>query len=210
MQVMSVSPKPRSTPPAPEAVTADFYFKWVPEGFKADLIDGEIIMASPASSRHEFIQSWLHGLMNLYVDARKLGAVVGSRLTFELDEFNAFEPDVAFLETGHLHRIEEKKVIGPPDVAVEIVSKSSRSDDYGRKRDGYERFSVPEYWIVDYLQARVEFFRLVGGRYELVTLENNRIFRSAVIDGFWLDVDQLLATPLPSVYQSLQQLLGKP
>jgi Uma2 family endonuclease len=210
MQVMSVSPKPRSNSPAPEAVTTDFYFKWVPEGFKADLIDGEIIMASPASSRHEEIQSWLALVMGFYVDSKRLGIVRGSRLTFELDEFNAFEPDVSFLKIEHLSRVQDKKVIGAPDVAVEIVSKSSRSDDYGRKRDGYEQFGVPEYWIVDYMQARVEFLRLVGGRYELVTLERNSIFRSAVIDGLWLDVNDLLASPPPSGSQTALRILATP
>lgn len=180
---------------------------WVPEGFKADLINGDIIMASPASSRHEELQSWLSSLITMYAGAKDLGKVFGSRMTFELDEYNAFEPDIAFLKKEHVDRIQEKKIVGPPDVAVEIVSPSSRSHDYGPKRDGYERAGTFEYWLVDYLQARVEFLRLVEGRYQLVPLEEGRIFRSAVIDGFRLDVDAVLSTRLPSAFQTLQSLL---
>ena len=56
-------------------------------------------------------------------------------------------------------------------------------------------------------QQRCEFHRLHEGRYELVPLEHNRIFRSAVLEGFWLDVEWLLAEPLPNAYDLLQELV---
>ena len=54
---------------------------------------------------------------------------------------------------------------------------------------------------------RCEFHRLHEGRYELVPLEHNRLFRSAVMEGFWLDVEWLLAESLPNEYEILQEIL---
>jgi hypothetical protein len=44
----------------------------------------------------------------------------------------------------------------------------------------------------------------------LVPLEHNRIFRSAILEGFWLDVEWLLAEPLPNEYAILQEILRSP
>jgi hypothetical protein len=55
----------------------------------------------------------------------------------------------------------------------------------------------------------VEFHRLQAGRYELVPLEHNHIFRSVVLEGFWLDVEWLLTDPLPKAYEKLQEILAR-
>lgn len=52
-----------------------------------------------------------------------------------------------------------------------------------------------------------EDFNLSAGRYELVPLAYNRIFRSAILPGFWLEVEWLLADPLPNAYDTLQEIL---
>jgi hypothetical protein len=44
----------------------------------------------------------------------------------------------------------------------------------------------------------------------LSALERNRIVRSAAIDGFWLDVDRLLANLPPAAYNCLQAVLAGP
>ena len=55
---------------------------------------------------------------------------------------------------------------------MEIVSRDSRHRDYFEKKQLYQEAGTLEYWIVDPLQNRVEFYRLVEGRYELVPLEH--------------------------------------
>ncbi len=69
---------------------------------------------------------------------------------------------------------------------------------------------MPEYWIIDPVQQRVEFLVLRSGRYELAASEDNRRIRSRAIPGFWLDVDWLLADPLPSGTGCLGQVLADP
>ena len=127
--------------------------------------------------------------------------VFGSRFAFELSHIRAPEPDVAFVSIARLHLVEETRMKGAPDIAVEIVARESRSRDYFEKKNLYESAGVLEYCIIDPLQLRAEFYRLLDGRYHLVPLEQNRIFRSEVLEGFGLDVEWLFADNLPNEFE---------
>jgi Uma2 family endonuclease len=193
-----------------DLVTVKEFFCLVPDGQKADLIDGVIYMASPDTRRSDRLGGWIKFLLQGYAAVKGLGEVYGSRFAFELTEFRAPEPDVAFVRTARLSLVDERRMVGGPDIAVEVVSRDSRQRDYGEKKQLYTDAGVAEYWIIDPLQQRCEFHRLHEGRYELVPLEHNRIFRSAILEGFWLDVEWLLAEKLPNEYAILQEILRSP
>ena len=191
-----------------DLVTVEQFYRLVEDGQKADLIDGVIYLASPDSTRNNQIANFLGFLMLGYAELRGLGQVFASRFAFELTEFRAPEPDVAFVRNERLHLVHQTGMADGPDIAVEIVSRESRHRDYFEKKQLYQDAHVPEYWIIDPLQNRVEFYRLMEGRYELTPLENNRIFRSVALAGFWLDVEWLLTSPLPGAYEKLQEILN--
>jgi Uma2 family endonuclease len=194
---------------AEDLVTAEDFYRLVPDGQKADLIDGVIFMASPDSLRANKLTVFVCRLISGFVEARDCGGeVLSSRFAFELSDLRAPEPDVAYVRPERLHLLEESRMRGGPDIAVEIVARESRNRDYGEKRQLYQEAGVPEYWIIDPVQQRVEFLVLAGGRYELAALEENRRFRSRVLAGFWLDVDWLLAHALPSATRCLEQILN--
>lgn len=96
---------------------------------------------------------------------------------------------------------------GGPDIAVEVVSRDIRSRVYGEKRQLYQDAGVAEYWIIDPIQERVEFLSLGETRYDIVRLEQNRIFRSSALSGFWLNVEWLLQYPLSKAFRCLQEIL---
>ncbi|REE99288.1 putative restriction endonuclease [Thermomonospora umbrina] len=58
-------------------------------------------------------------------------------------------------------------VEGPPLLAVEVVSPASRDRDLGAKKDMYERFGVPHYWVVDPTGAELwmHVYELADGGY---------------------------------------------
>jgi Uma2 family endonuclease len=190
-----------------DLVTVEEFFCLVPDGQKADLIDGVIYTASPDTRRSDRLGGLIKFLLQGYAEAKGLGEVYGSRFAFQLSEFRAPEPDVAVVCTARLSLVDDRRMVGGPDIAVEVVSRDSRQRDYGEKKQLYADAAVAEYWIIDPLQQRSEFHRLYAGRYDLVPLEHNRIFRSAVLPGFWLDVEWLLAEPLPNAYALLQEIL---
>lgn len=195
---------------ADDRVTVSEFHRLVPDGMKADLLDGVIHMASPDTNEADELTNFIHYLLRGYDRAKRLGGQVkGSRFAFRISKHRAPEPDVAYIVADRVHLIGQREMNGGPDVAVEVVSRESRSRDYGTKKLTYQRAGVSEYWIIDPLHDRVEFHRLQSKRYFLVPLQANHIFRSEVVPGFWLDVNWLLAWPLPNDHECLQRVLAQ-
>ena len=192
-----------------DLVDYETYRARVEDGQKADLIDGTIYMASPDTRLSNTLNVFVANLIDGFTAAKNIdGFTFMSRFSCKISEFRAPEPDVGYVRPERVHLVEERHMLGGPDIAVEIVSRDSRRRDNVEKRQLYEDAGVTEYWIVDPLKGRVEFLGLKLGRYEVLPLEENRIFRSAVISGFWLDVSWLLEKPVPRAYRCLQEILA--
>jgi Uma2 family endonuclease len=182
----------------------------VPDGQKADLIDGVIYMASPDNTDADDLFGWLFAVLSIYVEEKELGRIFGSRVAFRLDDRNSPEPDIAFLRIESADRIERGRVEGPPDLAIEIVSPESVERDYKKKRKQYQRFGVSEYWIIDQ-EARVVLLlrRNTRGRFEEAQPRRGKL-HSEALPGFWLDPNWLWKMPRPSRLAIVQQLLAGP
>jgi len=196
---------------ADDLISVEEFYRLVPDGQKADLIDGVIYMASPDSLRANKLTGFVYRLLKDFAEERGIvGEVFFSRFACRLGEFHAPEPDVGYVRPERVRLVEEGGLRGGPDIAVEVVSRESRHRDYDDKRRLYEEAGIPEYWIIDPIQKRVEFLVLEEGRYQLAPLEENRLFRSRALSGFWIDVDWLLADPLPPASRCLQAILANP
>lgn len=194
-----------------DLVGFDEFCALVGDGQKADLIDGVIYIAPPDTKRSNSLGSFICFLIEGYTTAKNLGGFTFiSRFACKVSDLRAPEPDAGYVRPERLHLVHEGHLDGGPDIAVEVVSRDSRTRDYGEKRELYEAAGVTEYWIVDPLQRRVEFLHLQDGRYELVPLENNNVYRSQVVPGLWLNVEWLLAKAVPRASTCLQQILETP
>jgi Uma2 family endonuclease len=198
----------RSTPSKRDLVSVAEFYRLVPDGQKADLIDGVIYMASPDSIHSNDLTVFVTFLLRGYDAARRIGGrVYVNRVAFRLARHRAPEPDVAYVRPERTQIVGVTDIKGAPDIAVEVVSRESQSRDYGLKKRVYQKAGVSEYWILDPRRDRYEFHWLNGGKYALVKLEREHIFRSRVLPGFWLDVNWLRAEPLPNVYECFQTIL---
>lgn len=189
--------------------TFDDFCALVPDGQKADLIDGVIYVASPDNTDSNRLNGWLWSLMNIFAEERDLGRVFGSRVAFRLDDDRGPEPDVAFLRSLYLDKVRRGFVAFRPDVAVEIVSLDSETRDYAQKFVMYESAGVPEYWIIDEIDKTAKFYRLGrDGEYGEVRLRKG-IFRSKAFPGFWLDTRWLWQEPRPAILSTAKKILQK-
>jgi Uma2 family endonuclease len=194
---------------AEKLVTFDQYYQIVEENERADLLDGKIIRDSPAVPKHGFAISFIHLLLGTYVSRRRLGFVIASTSTVRLTSYQATEPDLFFISASRLYIINDKYIDGPPDLCVEVISKSSRQRDRGRKFVLYADHGVREYWIIDPLINTANFHRNVNGEWQEMPVDNQGIFRSEVVPGFWMKVSWLFTYPPPDVYELCKLILGE-
>ena len=188
--------------------TFDDFCAIVPDGQKADLIDGVIYMASPENLEANELFLWLRRLIGDFVEENDLGKVFGSRVAFRISDKQGPEPDLAFVKKERIDRLQETYVDGPPDLAIEIVSPESAERDYKQKRKLYEGAGVAEYWIIDEELEKVTLLRLdTKGKYREVAPKKG-ILRSAVLPGFWLKPEWLWQDPLPKKNDVLKDILG--
>jgi Uma2 family endonuclease len=190
-----------------DLITVEQFYSLVEDGQKADLIDGVIYFASPDSRISNQLTNFLSRIMGIYCEMKNLGEIFSSRFAFTLTRTRAPEPDVAFVRRERLHLVHATGMNGGPDIAVEIVSHDSGYRDYVEKKQLYQDAGVLEYWLIDPLERRAEFYRLHENQYELVPLERGNIFRSTAMEGFWLDVKWLLTKPRPKSYKILQEIV---
>ncbi len=189
-------------------ITFEEFCALVPDGQKADLIDGVIYVASPDNTDANSLFMWLGGLIYDFVQHKKLGKVYGERAAFRVNNVNAPEPDIAFVHRRRLGLVKRGYIDGPPDLAVEIVSPESEGRDYTAKKAMYEQAGVREYWIVDELKREFILLRRRKGKYHQARPRKGT-FTSRVLPGFWLRPAWLWQQPLPNKLGVLMQILGK-
>ena len=137
---------PRALPES--AVSLEQFLRRHDEDLHAEWIDGEVIVMSPASPRHQALVLFLGTCLNLFAQGRRLGQVFTVPLAMRLHA-SVREPDLLFVAAAHLDRLAAAHLDGPADLVVEVVSISSLSRDRGYKFAEYEAAGIPEYWLID-------------------------------------------------------------
>lgn len=188
-------------------LTYEEFLRWCDEDTWAEWEDGEVIMLTPASKRHEDIGDLLVAVLRSFTEARGLGKVISAPFQMKTGpELPGREPDLLFIAEGHLERLKDTYLDGPADLVVEITSPESGERDRGKKFYEYEAGGVQEYWLIDPDREQAEFYQLKEGHYRLVYPDAAGIYRSEVVTGFWLRVDWLWQDPLPPVLDLLREL----
>ncbi len=173
-------------PPRPRRMTYEEFLAWADEDTLAEWVDGEVVIYSPASLKHQRIIAFLAQVMSAYVDSQNLGLVILAPFQMKLAG-SGREPDLMFVATEHLDRLRETYLDGPADLVVEVASPESIGRDRGEKFYEYAQAGIPEYWLVDPEAEQIEFYVLdERGRYRIVFPDAEGIYRSRTIEGFWL------------------------
>lgn len=172
----------------------------------AEWVDGEVIQSSPASKRHQLLVNFLAALLQHFVEANRLGLIISAPFQMKTGvDLPGREPDILFVASDHLERLQDTYLAGAADVVVEIISPESLTRDRGDKFYEYEKGGVEEYWIIDPIRQLAEFYRLDNGVYRLAPIDNDGIYRSVRIAGLWLRVEWLWQEPLPSLMSILKE-----
>jgi Uma2 family endonuclease len=138
------------------------------DGWKYEIIDGELYMTPPPATGHQRSSGSLFARMYVYVADNDLGEVLEAPCAVRLpNQPVPVEPDIFFIKKERLDIIGEKEVEGAPDLIIEVLSPSNANYDREKKFEIYQVAGVPEYWLVDYQNKTVEIFTLTEGTYTL-------------------------------------------
>lgn len=128
----------------------------LPDGERAELIDGKLYSMAPPTWTHQKISRKLHQAIANYIDSHNGNCEVLAApfaVFLNNNKTNYVEPDISVI--CDRSKLDEKGCHGAPDWIIEIISESSRKMDYLIKLFKYRSAGVREYWIVDAEKKRV-------------------------------------------------------
>ena len=165
----------------------------LPEGERAELIDGHMYMMAPPSRKHQKISMELSSIIREYIRSHKGKCeVYAAPFAVYLDErSNTYvEPDISVICDSD--KLDDRGCKGAPDWIIEIVSPASKKMDYLLKLLKYRFAGVKEYWIVDPEKNRVIVYNFTGDEsvndYTLQDSIKAEIYDDLVIDFGSMDI----------------------
>ena len=135
-------------------------YSLLPEDKRYELIDGELYLAPAPGSRHQRCLFRLARVLADFVEQHGEGEVFIAPFDVILSDTDVVQPDVVFISTQRRGIITERGCEGPPDLVVEVLSRSTRERDIELKRKLYANYGIQEYWLVDPEAQAIEVLNL--------------------------------------------------
>jgi Uma2 family endonuclease len=159
-----------------------------------ELIGGEIIVSTAPRYIHQLLSMRISSQFLDYLKSNPIGEILATPgLIFS--EFDGVIPDLIFISHERRDEIlneEDGKFHGAPEIVIEILSpgRVNARRDLQIKRELYEIFAVPEYWVVKPEQKEIEVFRI--GEDARIYSEND-VLKSTLLPKFKLKIKNLFA-----------------
>ncbi|NGN70217.1 Uma2 family endonuclease [Streptomyces sp. A7024] len=140
--------------------TLDDMFGWlermpVPEGFKAEIVEGAIHMSPQRSAHWEIILLIIEALRDRF--GRKSSVVSDVRIDFP-GYRNGFAPDVAKMRDAASKDARGRWHYQDVEFVAEVISKDTAANDYGPKKAAYAAAGVPVYLVADPYQRKCHLY----------------------------------------------------
>jgi Uma2 family endonuclease len=215
---MSTVPSPPALPPLRDGdrLTREEFerrYDGMPEGVKAELIDGVVHMPSPARfNRHSRPHAQIIGWLIQY-EAATPGVLTGSESSTRLALASMPQPDALLLiepsRGGRAQISADDYIEGGPELVAEVAA-SRDSLDATVKRRLYLRNGVCEFVLWRVADGELDWFVRRGNRFVRLRPGRDGVLRSLVFPGLWLDMAALLRGDLAGWQRVLQQGLASP
>ncbi|GHU69286.1 hypothetical protein FACS1894184_13050 [Clostridia bacterium] len=147
----------------PDSWTIEDEYDSMPHEIHAELIDGIILLFEMPTIEHNDAAGEICLQLKLYLRGKHCRALYDTRVQLDKAKSDVLRPDVMLVcDRSKIHL---RRVIGVPDLIVEVLSPSNHKHDTHTKRDIYQHAGVPEYWMVDTRNKYVEVLILRDGYY---------------------------------------------
>ncbi|MEW6126356.1 MAG: Uma2 family endonuclease [Acidobacteriota bacterium] len=186
---------------SPLKMTYEEFLQWADDKQHVEWVNGEVVFMGTVSSLHQIIGSFLIALFRIWVETKNLGEIRYDPFNMKTaPHLNGRSPDILFVAKENLARLKKNYLEGPADLVVEIISPESRVRDRGEKFYEYEEGGVREYWLIDPMRKKAEFYCLGEDKtYEAITPDETGVYHSRTLAGLTLKVDWLWQESLPPI-----------
>ena len=157
-----------TTVPKELALTYDEYLLLPEDGYRYEILEGDLVMTPAPNPRHQNVLRNLVRIIDLTCLAEDLGTVYFAPIDVILDQTTIIQPDLVFIRKARLAIVTERGIEGVPDLVVEILSPGTARRDRIIKARIYARHGVSDYWLVDPDHRTLEAFHLGPTRYRKV------------------------------------------
>lgn len=175
-------------------MTAEELERMEDDGYRYDLIDGELIRMSPAGRRQGKVEVTFTVHLWNFVNQGNLGEVYGAETGFILarNPDVVLGPDVSFVRSDRLPPDELEGFLPlAPDLAVEVISPSDRRGQIERKVAKYVDAGVPVLVLVYPRRRTIVVYR--PGRPPQTLHEGESFDGGDLLPGFRLPVAEIFA-----------------
>ncbi len=171
--------------------TYDQYAALPDDGKRYEIVNGVLLMAPSPTGPHQDSVGEVFFHLRSHLKLTGLGLVRLAPFDVELTPKDVFQPDVFVVLNAHLGRVLKKKVVGAPDLVVEVSSPGTAAFDRLTKYDTYARAGVPEYWIINTDRRTVEVLALENGKYHSLGIFRGRqMIPSRILPELAVQVEQ--------------------
>jgi len=176
-------------------VTADELLAMPDDGYRYELLKGELIKMSPAGSEHGEVAMDLAGPLHSYVREKKLGKVYAAETGFKLesDPDTVRAPDIAFVRQERVEKTGCQRGFWPgaPDLAVEVVSPGDTVIEVENKVAEWLAGGTQMVWVVSPKLHTVTVYRSLTDI--TVLTEKDKLDGADVVPGFQIEIAEIFA-----------------
>jgi Uma2 family endonuclease len=171
--------------------TYNEYMTLPDDGQRYEIADGVLLLTPSSTGPHQDTIGEVFFHLQSHIKLARLGLVIQAPFVVELSAKDVFQPDIFVVMNAHLDRMQEGKLIGAPDLVVEVSTSGTIAFDRLTRYDTYEYSGVLEYWILNLERRTVEVFVLQGDEYHsLGTFHGEQKVPSQLISWLSVRVDQ--------------------
>lgn len=161
------------------------------DGRRYEIVNGVLYMTPAPNPAHQQAAGEIFFYLRNYVKQQGLGRVFTAPIDVEIAPGDVFQPDVLLLLQRHVDRIKASRIVGAPDLVVEVASPGTATFDRHEKNIAYSQAGIPEYWIVDPATHTVEVLILESGKYySQGVFRGKAILPSKIVPDFNVQVEQ--------------------
>ena len=144
-------PRPADDVPGPPqgCWTARDHATLPDDGHRYEIINGVLYMTPAPGTAHQASNTLIATYLTMYVQFPGRGRGFAAPCDVQLAEDRVVQPDVLVVLNERRDIITPERIVGAPDLVVEIASQRTASYDRSEKQQGYALAGVPEYWIAD-------------------------------------------------------------